>query len=460
MSFGFLTESALLPAKSKPIKVDGRSLVDLKAIVYAKEQKTKLEGGGGSAGGGLRGLRGKRSSGDRDGGGGGARKDPFARSNRGVEDRSQRDEIERVTASKKRKAGQRVMAAKSSLYEKLAKGEIGGATRAGSLVDFSRKTGDDLALLEAKAVEPKEHRHKDHGKPGSGASEAGDSRSGGGGNKRQRSSGGRSKKRGGGSGSRSDSGGEGTGDDDDDFYDGSGGGYGGEVEIVDEFGRHRTVTRGGREHREHLKAKKRAAEIESERREFEQNAAAAATPSSSSSQANFDDRYSYRGNTGAAPPPPGCSSSSSSSTTVGRFGSSSSPAAPEATGDDGPAAGGWAWSSGAGRGADEGDFETREGEERRAKKGMAELLGREAGGKGDDDAGGKIRSQWEQTLSGDQKTYLRQVQEETEAVRRQTMAKAKAGGGQTGREKQRAERKELLRRKQEARAARLRGESA
>lgn len=55
---------------------------------------------------------------------------------------------------------------------------------------------------------------------------------------------------------------------------------------------------------------------------------------------------------------------------------------------------------------------------------------------------------------------MRQVQEETEAVRRKTMAKAKAGGGQTGREKQRAERKELLRRKQEARAARLRGESA
>ncbi|CAN0453415.1 unnamed protein product [Ectocarpus sp. 8 AP-2014] len=351
------------------------------------------------------------------------------------------------------------MAAKSSLYEKLAKGEIGGATRAGSLVDFSRKTGDDLALLEAKAVEPKERRHKDDGKPGSSASEAGDSRSGGRGKKRQRSSGGRSKKRGGGggSGSRSDSGEEGTGDDDGDFYDGGGGCYGGEVEIVDEFGRHRAVTRGGREHREHLKAKTRAAEIESEREEFEQNAAAAAAPSSSS-RANFDDRYSYRGNTGAAPPPPGFSSSSS--TTAERFGSSSSPAAPAATGDDGPAAGGWAWSSGAGRGADEGDFETREGEERRAKKGMAELLGREAGGKGDDDAGAKIRSQWEKTLSGDQKTYLRQVQEETEAVRRQTMAKATAGGGQTGREKQRAERKELLRRKQEARAARLRGESA
>lgn len=103
---------------NQPIKVDGRSLVDLKAIVYAKEQKVKLDGGGGS--GGLRGLRGKRSSGDR-AGGAGARKDPFARSNKGVEDRSERDEFERVTASKKKKAAERVMAAKSSLYEKMGK---------------------------------------------------------------------------------------------------------------------------------------------------------------------------------------------------------------------------------------------------------------------------------------------------------------------------------------------------
>lgn len=92
--------------------------MDLKAVVYAKEQKVKLDGGGGS--GGLRGLRGKRSSGDK-AGGAGARKAPFARSNKGVEERSERDEVERVTASKKRKAAERVMAAKSSLYEKMGK---------------------------------------------------------------------------------------------------------------------------------------------------------------------------------------------------------------------------------------------------------------------------------------------------------------------------------------------------
>lgn len=91
--------------------------------MYAKEQKVKLEGGGGSGSGGLRGLRGKRRAAG-DAGERGERKDPFARSNRGVEDRSQRDELERVTASKKRKAAQKVMAAKSSLYEKMGETNV------------------------------------------------------------------------------------------------------------------------------------------------------------------------------------------------------------------------------------------------------------------------------------------------------------------------------------------------
>lgn len=105
----------------QPIQVDGRSLVDLKAVVYAKEQKVRLDGsGGGSSSGGLRGLRGKRAAAG-DAGGAAARKDPFARTNRGVEERSQRDELERVTASKKKKKAERTMAAKSRLYEKMGK---------------------------------------------------------------------------------------------------------------------------------------------------------------------------------------------------------------------------------------------------------------------------------------------------------------------------------------------------
>lgn len=41
MSLGFLTESALVPSKAKPIKVDSQSIVDLKAIVFKKETERK-----------------------------------------------------------------------------------------------------------------------------------------------------------------------------------------------------------------------------------------------------------------------------------------------------------------------------------------------------------------------------------------------------------------------------------
>lgn len=39
MSLGFLTESALVPSKATPIKVDAQSLVDLKAVVFQKDQE-------------------------------------------------------------------------------------------------------------------------------------------------------------------------------------------------------------------------------------------------------------------------------------------------------------------------------------------------------------------------------------------------------------------------------------
>lgn len=246
-----------------------------------------------------------------------------------------------------------------------AKGEVGGASHAGSLVDFSRKTGADLALLEAKAGKPKKRRQgKGDGKPGPGASDA-SSGGGGGGKKRQRGSGSDSKRRGGEDGDLSDD------------STGGGGGVGGlEVEIVDEFGRHRTVTRGGPEHREHLQAKKRVAEIKAEQ-ESEQEAAALGASSSS-----FDDRYSYRGNRGAAPPPPSYH---------GR--------PPSLAADGSAPAGGWAWSSGAGRGADAGDFETREGQERRAKKDMTELLEREGAGEAGKGDGGAKASLLSSTFS-------------------------------------------------------------
>ena len=224
-------------------------------------------------------------------------------------------------------------------------------------MDFSRKTGADLALLEAKAGKPKKRRRSDGARDAAPAS----SSSGGSSSRKGRKKRRRSRN---GDGSESDEEEEDSDDDEDVGLSDNSGGYG-EVEIVDEFGRHRTVTRGGREHREHLQAKKRAAEIKAEQEEEEESRRQSATGGGSTS---FDERYSYRGNRGAPPPPPPPPFSGSGSS------SSSSAAAAQA--------GGWAWSSGAGRGADGGDFETREGQERRAKKGMAELLERE-GARGD-----------------------------------------------------------------------------
>eukprot|EP00904_Undaria_pinnatifida_P001767 jgi/Undpi1/11591/HiC_scaffold_30.g13886.m1 len=458
MSFGFLTESALLPSKSKPIRVDGRSLVDLKAIVYAKEQKATLDGGGGgssSSGNGVRGLRGKRSAAAGEGDGA-ARKDPFARRNRGVEDRSQRDEVERVTASKKQKAAERTLAAKSVLYDKLAKGEV-AASQAGTLVDFARKTGADLALLEAKAGKPQRFLGNENSSATDGTNDTTTtlatattttkrrrraSKTGGLGSKETNSDAIteliRSCRSGGGSsGSSSGSGGKGS-------REASRGGA--EVQFTDEFGRERTVPRGGPEHRAHLEAKKAATERRV-KAEAEREA--------------YDERYSYRGNRGSAPPlPQPYPNASDSSSFRGRASASGDGYARggDDEGDGGGSGGGggdgggggWAWSSGAGRGADAGDFETREGQDRRAKKAMAELLEREGASEvGKDDSGAKIRSQWERTLNRDQKAFLQDVHEEAEASRKAPAQKDRA--------KQRSERKELLRQKQEARAARMRG---
>lgn len=74
--------------------------------------------GGSSVAGSLRGLRGKRGAAAAEASTA-ARKDVFARSNRGVEERSKGDDLERITASKKQQAVERTLAAKSKLYEKM-----------------------------------------------------------------------------------------------------------------------------------------------------------------------------------------------------------------------------------------------------------------------------------------------------------------------------------------------------
>ncbi|CAN0185066.1 unnamed protein product, partial [Phaeothamnion confervicola] len=141
MSLGFLTESALLPSKAKPINVDGRSMLDLKALVFEREQQQRADGDGDDVEGGVRHRRGLAARRPADGKR--RKEDLFSRSNRGIEERQERDSEAR--ASKKRKVSG-MMQAKAALYEKMASGAFVGEGEA-VLVDFTRKTDDDLERL-------------------------------------------------------------------------------------------------------------------------------------------------------------------------------------------------------------------------------------------------------------------------------------------------------------------------
>ncbi|CAM9456117.1 unnamed protein product [Chrysoparadoxa australica] len=126
MSLGWSTESALLPSKSKTIKVDSRSMVGLKSMVYEKEQQVEM------------GLEVKEGRGD-----GKKEKDPFKRANKGVEDREKRDTMWDKPSSKKLKRT-RALQAKERLYRRLAAGDGGeAAEREGLLVNFEAKRYND-----------------------------------------------------------------------------------------------------------------------------------------------------------------------------------------------------------------------------------------------------------------------------------------------------------------------------
>lgn len=186
MSLGFLTESALLPSKAKAIKVDAKSLVDLRAVVFQKEQerdarKRKLRdvigtgdddtrssnNSGGSAhdGDGAPGksaasrtfgryahLRATRRRGT-DGSSLSRAEEQIGKvTNRGVEKRRRRDEDarelelddrddDRAWHRKSREALER----KSKLYDEMASGGgDGGASGAEWLVDFGAKPRADV----------------------------------------------------------------------------------------------------------------------------------------------------------------------------------------------------------------------------------------------------------------------------------------------------------------------------
>jgi hypothetical protein len=157
MSLGFLTESALVPSKAKAIKVDTNSLVDLRAVVFQKDQERKRrlqealtaenDDDNSSGQGALRlgkyaHLRGagkgrKRSSEERVG---------KKRRNTGVEARSRRDEEARQREAPakdddeawSRKSAE-MLQKKAKLYEEMANGGGNSQLKGEVLVDFEAK---------------------------------------------------------------------------------------------------------------------------------------------------------------------------------------------------------------------------------------------------------------------------------------------------------------------------------
>ncbi|KAF1333723.1 hypothetical protein FI667_g2442, partial [Globisporangium splendens] len=162
MSLGFLTESALLPSKAKAIRVDSKSLVDLKAVVFQKEQerqerKRQLEhalrsdddddsGGKATATAGMRGfgkyakLRAKKARGKALS----KEEEQVGKcSNRGVETRRKRDEAAQELVPDEdddaawHKKSKEMLEKKAKMYDDMMKG---GKSAAGEcLVDFSAK---------------------------------------------------------------------------------------------------------------------------------------------------------------------------------------------------------------------------------------------------------------------------------------------------------------------------------
>ncbi|OWZ13363.1 hypothetical protein PHMEG_00013327 [Phytophthora megakarya] len=166
MSLGFLTESALVPSKAKEIKVDTKSLVDLKAVVFQKDQERKrrlqeaLTAENDASSGALRlgkyahlraNKRRKRSEEDRVG-----RKSR----NSGVEARSRRDEEANAREAPDEdddeawaKKSAEMLRKKAKLYEEMASGGGNTLLKGECLVDFeAKKFVSDTARSEENGM--------------------------------------------------------------------------------------------------------------------------------------------------------------------------------------------------------------------------------------------------------------------------------------------------------------------
>ncbi|RLN57418.1 hypothetical protein BBJ29_004058 [Phytophthora kernoviae] len=169
MSLGFLTESALVPSKAKSIKVDSKSLIDLKAVVFQKDQERQRRlrealtaGDDDSVSQGalrlgkyahLRGKSRKRSGSEEPQTG-------KRRRNRGVEERSRRDEELKQEEPEEdddeawHKRSAEMLRKKAKLYEEMANGGSGGQLKGECLVDFeAKKFVEPTSVKESTMVE-------------------------------------------------------------------------------------------------------------------------------------------------------------------------------------------------------------------------------------------------------------------------------------------------------------------
>lgn len=178
MSLGFLTESALLPSKATAIKVDSKSLVDLRAVVFQKEQERQErkrslrdallgdnghEGDGSAATTGAGGTRGfgrfahLKATKKRGASAGALLREEETigkASNRGVEKRRKRDEAEREDELDEQdddkawhKKSREMLTKKAKLYDDMMSGRVsasGSAAAVECLVDFGAKKKSGL----------------------------------------------------------------------------------------------------------------------------------------------------------------------------------------------------------------------------------------------------------------------------------------------------------------------------
>jgi hypothetical protein len=146
MSLGWQTESALLPSKAKPIAVDGKSLLSLKAVVFDQEKKVTSSRSNQDE----KYLKHRSSNSSK-------AKDPMLGSNKGIETRQNKDAQLRLKEEKSESVVEASLKAKAKLYDEIASRKtLANSTSSSFLVNFQEK--EHIRLVD----EVTETNHRSH----------------------------------------------------------------------------------------------------------------------------------------------------------------------------------------------------------------------------------------------------------------------------------------------------------